>query len=457
MDRGKRLARQQQLCDAIWSESLGMYQRMRSLLLPMLLGLCTTVTQPTNRATEGPLQSQIATNLPSIHLDREDHRAVITFTGVLESSSRLDGPWSRMITAVSPLPVDLGLGQSYYRARNPEMPSLFASTRLVDIILTGPFQTHFDLAFAGMPDGIFPPKREKPYFDAKLVMDGTELDVQLRVRGNSSLQECPFPKLKFKVSREERETTWFYDAREIKVGTHCAEGGHGNIGRLRDERATFREAVAYEVMDLLGFVGPRVRRAQIEFRDTSSAADPANMGWNLSRKAFLLDDVEVVAERLGGRALEDWEVAGLTNANFSEQLITDLRFLHALLGNWDFALSSAGAGLWNTEVIELADGRLVPVAGDFDLSSWVTAEIRRRAPREYHPDWAELKRQTYYDLETIRTVANSELFQAAKSRLTAKRVEIEALVRDAEVDEGGRTNALEHVATFFGALEEISN
>ncbi len=432
-----------------------MYQRMKSLLLPMVLGLCAAITQPTSRAMAGSSLSPVDTNMPSIHLIREGTRAAIAFTGVLESSSNLDGPWSRMITAASPLAVDLGLGQSYYRARSPEMPSLFASTNAVGITLTGPLQTHFDLAFAGMPDGIFPPKREKPYFDAKLVMDGTELDVQLRVRGNSSLQECPFPKLKFKVSREERETTWFYDAREIKIGTHCAEGGHGNIGRLRDERATFREAVAYEVMDLLGFVGPRVRRAQIEFRDTSSAADPANVGWTLSRKAFLLDDVEVVAERLGGRALEDLEVAGLTNANFGEQLITDLRFLHALLGNWDFALSSTGAGLWNTDVIELPDGKLVPVAGDFDLSSWVTETVRRRAPRDYHPEWPELQRQTYYDLETIRTLAGLELFQTAKSRFQGQRAAIEDLVKGAEVDEAGRTNALQHVATFFGALENM--
>jgi hypothetical protein len=104
----------------------------------------------------------------------------------------------------------------------------------VALITTGPFQRHFDLAFAGTPDGIFPPKREKPYFDGTLQMTGFDIPVSLRVRGNSSLQECPFPKLKFKVSREHRTGTPFFDARG-KTRHALRRGSHGNIGRLRDD------------------------------------------------------------------------------------------------------------------------------------------------------------------------------------------------------------------------------
>lgn len=91
-------------------------------------------------------------------------------------------------------------------------------------------QAHFDLALAGIPDGIFPPRREKPYFVGKVWYSGHEVPVQLRVRGNSSLQECPFPKLKFKVARVDRVGTRFADAREVKLGTHCADGGRGTVG-----------------------------------------------------------------------------------------------------------------------------------------------------------------------------------------------------------------------------------
>lgn len=392
---------------------------------------------------------------PVIQLDREGNQVTLTFTGTLESADAVNGAWTELPQAVSPFVTDLTALQRFYRARPLESGNIFSSRSLISWIVTGPLQTHFDLAFAGMPDGIFPPVREKPYFAGSLTMAGKEMAVSLRVRGNSSLQECPFPKLKFKVSKEERKGTPFAEAREIKIGTHCAEGGEGTIGRLRDERATFREALAYEVIERLGFTGPRVRRARIEFRDTSSAATPSPTGWQVTRNAMILEDPEVVAERLGGRALSDEEVAHLENANFSEQLITDLHFLHILFGNWDYALSVDGRELWNTDVIQLADETYLPCAGDFDLASWVTGHVLPTAPHDYYPELPELDRRGRFELEQLQKQVAPGIFAAARDRFVSARPEIELLIDSAEIDDAGRTNVLQHVTSFFGALEAI--
>ena len=272
-----------------------------------------------------------------------------------------------------------------------------------------------------------------------------------------------------KVSAEDRPDTPFFDAREIKIGTHCAEGGRGNIGRLRDERAAFREALAYEVMTTMGFISPRVRRARIEYRDITpppevdpggevggSASDPADGSqWPITRNAALLDDIEVVAERLGGRALSDDEIAALTKAGFDAQLVTELELLHALLGNWDFKLSPDGQGLWNTDVIELPNKQLVPVAGDFDLASFVTGQVRLSAPQDYHPELAEVERQALYDVEGVQARSTPELFAAAVERYGQNRPALESLIKAAAVDDDGRTNALRHVTAFFDALATV--
>lgn len=115
------------------------------------------------------------------------------------------------------------------------------------------------------------------------------------------------------------------------------------MGRLRDQRAAFREALGYEIMARLGFVAPRVRRAHIEYRDTSLPTRDVPTEWQLVRDGFILEDIEVVAERLGGRALSEEDVAGLADAGFDGELIAALRLLHALLGNWDYTLSLAAA------------------------------------------------------------------------------------------------------------------
>lgn len=390
---------------------------------------------------------------PILSITRSDALVNLTFKGTLQSAAGVAGPWRDVPDAVTPYQPPPGFAANFYRARTPD--SIFITNTVVAFALSGPFQEHFELAFAGLPDGIFPPVREKPYFDGTLSMPGFEIPVSVRVRGNSSLQECPFPKLKFKISKSERGATPFFDAREVKLGTHCAEGGRGNIGRLREQIAAYREVLAYEAMRELGFIAPRVRRARVDYFDTTSTNVSPMAGWNLSREALILDDIEVVAERLGGRALDDEEIAALTDAHFDEQLITDLQFFHALIGNWDYELSVDGLGLWNTDVIERAGGDLVPVAGDFDLASWVTGVPRFMGPGSYKPGLPDVQREAFYELEQIQSQVSAARFTSAGERFNAGRAAIETLVNSAQLDAAGRTNCLLHIAAFYDALHAM--
>ena len=400
-------------------------------------------------AAEPPAEEQ-SDPLPALSIIRQDGKGVINFSGGLQFAETVLGPWMDVPNAANPYALDSRSQNQFFRTR--AAGGILSADSVVEFTLTGPFQQHFDLAFAGLPDGIFPPVREKPYFDGILRMAGLELPVRIRVRGNSSLQECPFPKLKMKISTNDRKGTPFSDAREIKIGTHCAEGGRGTIGRLRDQSAAFREVLAYEVMRLLGFVSPRIRRARVEYQDSSPAAFANGTGWNIIRMSFLFDHVELVAERLKGRDLEDEEVAALVDAGFDEQLVTDLKLFHALIGNWDYSLSPNGQGLWNMEVIELENGTLVPIAGDFDLSSWVTGEVRVTAPRDYFPELDDLERQALFEIQQIQTFAGLARFEAGSNRFLSRQADIESLIRASIIDEAGKDNALQHFSVFFQVL-----
>ena len=413
--------------------------RMNLKLLASTLCLCTALPAPAT---------------PQIQIARESEGLAITFTGTLEAASQVAGPWSEITNTEGVFHDDGSQGRRFFRTRE-EGGSIFSSASVVNWTVTGPFQTNFNLAFAGTPDGIFPPNRQKPYFNAEFKMGPLTLPVTMRVRGNSSLQECSFPKLKMKVSKEDRANTPFADAREIKIGTHCAEGGHGNIGRLRDERAAWREALAYEAMQTLGFVSPRIRRAIIQYHDTGTPDELANTGWIITRHAFIADDIELIADRLGGRALKDEEVAALKKTPFAPQLVTDLELLHALLGNWDFSLEAESRGLWNTEVVELADKTLLPVAGDFDLASWVTETVRLSTPSEYHPELPSVERQVLFTLEGLQARAGMERFNNGAQRFLGHKSAIEGKVNTAEIDAPGRTNVLQHVSAFYNALNSL--
>jgi len=393
---------------------------------------------------------------PTLSAIREGNRLRITFTGTLLFASTPLGPWSPVPNATSPyLFAPDGPSLQFFRTmgEEPDPDDLFGSRSVIQWTLTGPFQSHFDLAFAGLPDGIFPPHREKPYFDGNVRLTTLDIPGEIRVRGNSSLQECPFPKLKLKVSREDRVGTPFASAREVKIGTHCADGGSGTVGRLRDQIATYREALAYEVVEILGFVGPKVRRARILYQDTSEATEHASsVGWTVERQAVLLEDIEVVGERLGGRALDDEEVSALKDANFDPQLVANLRLVQVLFGNWDFALSETGEGLWNFDVISLPGVGYVPVTGDFDLSSWVTGNVRLNAPPDFRPDLPDLERETAFQMGETKKRIGAAAFAQGRDLFLSRRPEIEEQIRTAEMDESGRTNAKRHLDAFFAAL-----
>lgn len=413
----------------------------------VVCGLIALVFEATHDGTA-------ATNGPSIAMNREGSQVRILYYGILQSAPGVTGPWVDVAGAGNPYVQDLIGDARFYRSRETE--GIFGSTSVVNLTFTAPLQEHFELAFAGMPDGINPPIRLKPYFDGTVMIDGNDISIAMKVRGNSSLQECPFPKLKFKVSRTDREGTPFFDAREVDIATHCAEGGRGSIGRLRDQIATYREALAYEAMATLGFITPRVRRAQIEYRDSSPPKEESETGWVLSRQALILDDIEVVAEGLGGRALDDEEIAVLTDANFDEQLVTELWMFHALLGNWDYVVQTDGRSIWNTDVIVMATGEMIPVAGDFDLSSWVTEEVSLTAPWDYFPEMPDVEREARYRLEGIQKSVSLETFTAAATRFIEKRQALTALVNDAQLDPVGRTNALRHMTAFYDGLEAVT-
>ena len=173
----------------------------------------------------------------------------------------------------------------------------------------------------------------------------------------------------------------------------------------------------------LGFLSPRVRRAQIEYRDTTPA-DPgseSSVGWSVQRQAMLVENAEVVGELLGGKALDDTEITALKHERFDPQLTADLRLFHALLGNWEYALSETGEGLWNIEVIALPNGSLIPMAGDFDLASWVTDRIRLNAPHDYRPDLPDLEHETHFQVNEVRQRAGTTAFAAERTRFLQRR------------------------------------
>ncbi len=337
---------------------------------------------------------------------------------------------------------------------------LFGDSGPSELRLEGAFDPAFSAARAGQPDGIFPqPRITEPFVGALVYRDGERelrLAVELEVRGNSSLSECLFPKLKLKLDQAVAAGTVFADARKLKIGTHCGEGGTGTIGRLREQKATWREAAAYQVMRALGMSSQAVKPVTITYVDTSTSE-------TITRQAFVFEHIDLLAARLGGEGLADPETfAGDPAEVMDAKHIVRVHMFEALLGNWDWQLRlgpadpTEGPQLSNMEAVQLG-ARLLPVPSDFDLSSFVTARpVRQVDPRVLpgHPSSQVRQAAGYLASQFGPTFEDAEL-SAARAHFEARRAAVELVIEDVLVDDEGRANLRAHVAAFYEALSHL--
>jgi hypothetical protein len=337
--------------------------------------------------------------------------------------------------------------------------TLWSKTGPAEFRIEGAFTTAFAAARAGEPDGIFPqPRTKDPFAGVLSYVDSNgrtvKLDVELQVRGNSSLHECDFPKLKVKADKTKVGATMFNGAHKFKIGTHCAEGGNGTIGRLRSQIATWRESLVYDIARAADLATLKTKPVTITYVDTVAHTE-------LKRKAFLLEHIDIAAKRMGGESVADPELfVPAATDKMSNSDIAKAHMLEALVGNWDWNLNASKdaneSKFWNVELVKTGQ-QLTPVPADFDLSSFVTGDWVKASAISELPGVADLHvRQAahYLVTEAAEKLSRAELL-TARDYMKTKKAAIDGAVANAKIDAAGRKLAQAHVAAFFTALESM--
>jgi hypothetical protein len=346
----------------------------------------------------------------------------------------------------------------------PDPVPWYVSKEPLTLALSGAFGAAFQAAHAGEPDGIVPPERLKEPFAGTAAYTQREASertesVELAVRGNSSLQECDFPKIKFAFAERVKDRAdVFFGTKKVKVGTHCGdeEEVNGLIGRLRNEKAAWREEVVYQLARALGISVMHTRPAVITYTNN---ADPPRFDSPLTRKAFLLEHVDEMARRVGATALKDPVDCGDPAARPDAEAVLRVRFFHAMVGNWDFTLGppeSNGCGsLMNTEVLRFDDGSILLVPADFDLAAFVVGEVRNQDTNQMEPISAEnaLASARFY-LQANLQGEDAERVDAMRAEYRAKQSALTRVIDESVMDAEGKAAGQLLIAGFFAALSE---
>ncbi len=269
---------------------------------------------------------------------------------------------------------------------------------------------------------------------ARLVLSGEgddapAFDVELRTRGHFRLQSnvCGFPPLRLDVPRRRMEGTPFEDQDKLKIVTHCRDTPGW-------DRHALREYLAYRIYNRLTDASLQVRLARITWVDTGGA-EP------LERWAFLIEDEDALAERLGGTWFpEDDGPVDPARIGDDDALRVDL--FQYLVGNTDYSIY----GLHNVVVLMPAEGRGIPVPYDFDWTGLVNAPYSVPDPSLGIDD---VRERVYRGLCRPRME-----YDAAYRRFLDQRDGIEALIRDVPgLEADDRTDLLEFLEPVWDMLD----
>ncbi|MDB4916521.1 MAG: hypothetical protein JWM95_4165 [Gemmatimonadetes bacterium] len=206
-----------------------------------------------------------------------------------------------------------------------------------------------------------------PYRSATLsyvAADGKMVTLPIRVKthGIWRLKHCDLPPLRLNISNKESKGTVFHDLQHPKVTSSCKDTD-------QYEQYALQEMQLYRIYQVVTPKSHRVRTLRITYVDSATAKPVA------TRYAFLFEDPDEMADRLGGK-LTKAKGAGPDDIEPSQAAIAFL--FEFLIGNTDFSFS----GQHNVELIVKPDGtQAIPIAYDFDFSGAVNTSYATTDPK----------------------------------------------------------------------------
>jgi hypothetical protein len=245
--------------------------------------------------------------------------------------------------------------------------SVIPKEKAVELGLLGPF------SLLNGPENI---EKERLKTDewqvGELVQEqGNRLAVSLKIRGNNSIEECLFRKLKLKWDKALAELNPLgTKSHRLKIGTHCQKID-GQTKLLGNELSPVRENFLLQLYGLLSEYSLKSRLARVNYTDS---LDNQLIGTYF---AILREDEDEFAKRNGLSTVVPEESAVL--ANYDLESLAILVLFQSLSGNPDWRVAGIGGepfgpqGVWNTEVYRKEGGgegqlKLIPVPSDLDIA-----------------------------------------------------------------------------------------
>lgn len=248
------------------------------------------------------------------------------------------------------------------------------------------------------------------------------LAVKLRPRGKSRRMMCDFPPLKLKFDKESLDSNGLQPYNEFKLVTHCSDSENSNVN-------IFREYLTYQLFNLLTPFSFKASLVKITYKNTGKSFKKT------TQYGIIIEDAKSMASRNNCHTMSQ-KIIPLDSLHVNQEKITSV--FQYMIGNADWSYIMAR----NTELIQLDDGRIVPVPYDFDYAGLVSAPYARAN--------SALGQKTVRDRVYLGNVTGYEELRAILTYFGTKRTEMmEKIDNFKQLDTEARQDMMEYLEEFF--------
>jgi hypothetical protein len=266
------------------------------------------------------------------------------------------------------------------------------------------------------------------------------LDVKLRTRGIYRRREdtCEFAPIRLNFRKKQVEGTEFAGQDKLKLVTHCENGSDSY------QQYVLKEYLAYRIYNALTPYSFGARLLHVTYVDSE------RNGAAQTRYAFVIEDNDLLAERIGGQKAEvrtaDYRQMDGKQAN----LVTVFQYL---IGNTDFSMIKPDKDkdcCHNVELFSITPREYVPVPYDFDFSGIVDARYA-----EPHPslNMRSVTRRRYRGICETNEFMDETLEHFRNNEATIRQIAstIEGL------DDRTRDKALRYIDEFYADIADAAS
>jgi hypothetical protein len=225
-----------------------------------------------------------------------------------------------------------------------DRPTLFSSDSVLSITIKTDMK------------GLLKMDKEDKYQKAKLYLDGQELKIRIRPRGNNRFETCSFPPITLNFKKTEFPDSTYTQLTKLKLVNTCKL-------QLSYEQFILREYMVYRVYNLLSDYSFKVRLLRIEYIDSEDKMKP------IIRYGFVIEDADFLAKRFNGFVLKN---KGLADKDTNLDQIVLLSLFEYMIGNFDWQVS-AQQNLKLIKLMDINEPAPYVIPYDFDYSGLVDA------------------------------------------------------------------------------------